>query len=76
MNKQEFIIELEKIIEVDAGVISESDNLEKYAGWDSLAVLSFMAMVDAKFQCQVATSEINKCKTVTDLIALMGSNVA
>ena len=71
MKKEELIAELEKIVEIDSGSMNENDSLEKYLGWDSLAVLSFMAMVDSKFQCQLDIGEIDKCKTVNDLLALL-----
>ena len=43
--------------------------------WDSLAFVSFIAMVDTRFGVTVPPRELVHCRTVADLAALVGSLV-
>ncbi|HEX5732555.1 MAG TPA: acyl carrier protein [Blastocatellia bacterium] len=74
MNKREFLSLLEEVIEADPGTIKGTETLEEL-GWDSLSVLGFIASIDERFGVDISPKELNKCKTVSDLIALLGDRV-
>jgi acyl carrier protein len=44
-------------------------------GWDSLAVVSLIAMVDEQAGLTLAPKEIAKAATVADLIGLLGGKI-
>ena len=44
-------IELAEILEVE--LVSDSDNLEEFDLWDSLALLSIAAFIDANYNIQI-----------------------
>ncbi len=74
MNKREFLSLLEEVIEADPGTIKGTETLEDL-GWDSLSVLGFIAAIDERFGFDISPKELNKCKTVDDLMALLGDRV-
>ena len=75
MKIDKYLNEVEKVMELDKGVMSLDDTLDQYASWDSLAVLSFIAMVDTLFDFRVAASDVNACKTISHLVELLGDKI-
>lgn len=76
MTKNEFLKELEEVLEADAGTITGEQALADLAAWDSLAVMAFIAMVDEKFSMTLSASKLAEAKTVGDLISLLGDKVS
>jgi len=76
MTKNEFLKELEEVLEADAGTITGEQVLADLAAWDSLAVMAFIAMVDEKFSMTLSASKLAEAKTVGDLISLLGNKVS
>ena len=76
MTHQEFNQMLEKIIEVRPGTVTSSSLLAELPGWDSLAVLVFIAEVDVRFQQDVSGKELADCVTAADLATLLGNHIA
>jgi acyl carrier protein len=76
MNRTEFFEEIEAILELDPGTIKGEEPLASLGGWDSLAVLSFISMVDEKLGLALEAKEIKKCVTSLDLCRLCGEGVA
>lgn len=76
MTKQEFLRLFEEIAEEPAGTLKGEERLkEQVAGWNSLAVVSFLAMVDEQFNLALSPKAIANCKTVNDLIELLEGKV-
>jgi acyl carrier protein len=75
MKKQEFIALLEGILEADPGTIKGDEAIADLDGWDSLAIVSFIAMVDENFGVAVSPQKITAAKSVSDLIALLGDKI-
>ena len=72
MTFSEFLIQLDDVIEAPHGTIKKTGRLADIPAWDSLAVLSFIAMVDSKFGKQLSGKDIAACETVADLAKLAG----
>jgi acyl carrier protein len=70
MNRDEFLVALSELLETDSP-LTGSEELASLASWDSMAVISFMAMVDDKWGATLVPKNINACKTVDDLAALV-----
>ncbi len=70
MNPTEFYALLDEMLELDPGTITGSERLEDLEGWDSLAVISFIALVDEKFDHLVETEKLAAAESVADLYAL------
>lgn len=75
MNKNQFLNLLDELQEVAHGTIKGDERLEDLPRWDSLAVIGFIAMLDEQFSLNVPAAKINDCKTVGDLMALVGDRI-
>lgn len=69
MTKQEKIESIEEILDVEG--LQEDSVLAEYDEWDSVAVLSFIALMDEEFGKAVKGAEIRALKTVKDLMDMM-----
>ena len=67
-NKEILFNELKNILEVKD--IDENFLLEGNMFWDSLAIVSSVALFDQIFQKRVTGDELVVCKTVFDLLTL------
>lgn len=75
MKKSEFIAMIEQITEADEGSLSGSESLRDLDGWDSLAVIQFIARVDENFGITLTPKRLVECKTVDDLAGLLGDRI-
>lgn len=77
LTKPEFLNLFAEIVEEEPTSLTGSEKLkEQIAGWNSLAVVSFIAMVDEQFDLTLSPKAIAGCKTVNDLITLLDGMVA
>lgn len=76
MDRKDFLLALDEMLELDAGTLTGAEELESLDNWDSLAVISFIALVDEKLGLVVEGEKLAKARTVDDLMALAGVAVA
>lgn len=62
---------LEEMMELEAGTLTPETKLNDIEEWDSIALISFIALMDDEFDKVVKGSVIKAQKTVADLMALM-----
>lgn len=74
MNKSDFLIELEDILQREEPC-AENDNLEDYEEWDSLSKMAIMAYYDKNFGVKLSLNDLKNVSTVSDLIKLAGNGV-
>ncbi len=67
MSPDEFLTDLAEILEIDKSEISLETRLEDLAIWDSINVLSYMALVDEKSGKEVDPERDFQAETVGDL---------
>jgi acyl carrier protein len=67
----EFLKKIAQILEI--GHVAESDDLKAFSQWDSLAVLSVIAMLDADYSVNLKASDFADIKSVGDLWRLVES---
>jgi len=67
---QEFFNGMADILEIDADKISPQLNLADYA-WDSLAIISTIALVDDLFDQMLDGQALAQCVTLGDVLALI-----
>ena len=75
MTRAECLRKLEEVMELDVGSLQGGEELQAL-GWDSLKILEFLAFADEQFSLSIAPKDVARCKTVDDLIVLLGSHVA
>lgn len=68
----EFYAGIAEILEVDESVINPAFDLHSAeAAWDSLAVVSVIALVDDCFNVMLNGQALSACSTVADIEALI-----
>ncbi len=74
MSRTEFLREFESMLEVppEPGSLTGAEPCADLEGWDSLAMLSFIALLDKEFEIKVPPAKISECQTVNDLVDLVG----
>lgn len=75
MDRKEFLLALDEMLELDEGTLTGTEILDELEAWDSLAVISFIALVDEHFNVVVEGEKLASATTVADLLALAGLNV-
>lgn len=71
MDKQTFLVELKNALNREND-IDENIVLASLPEWDSLGIMCVVTMFDDYFSINLDFSEINKYKTVKDLMQLAG----
>ena len=71
MTREEKIENIAEILDLEEEEIKEDALLADYEEWDSVAVLSFIALMDEEFDKSVKGAEIRALKTVKDLMDMM-----
>lgn len=69
MDKPEFYKQLAAILDIEE--IKPENVLKDYEQWDSLAILSVLAMADSKYRITIRADEIRQVITAADLAALV-----
>jgi acyl carrier protein len=75
MTRKDFLARLDEIMERAPGTTHADEVLASVDAWDSLALMSFIALVDSEFGVRVAGPRLAACKTVADLLAIVGDQV-
>jgi acyl carrier protein len=70
-----FYAGLAEIFEVPQGEIGPAFDLASHT-WDSLAIVSTLALIDECFNQMVDGKALGACETVADIEALVGINAA
>jgi acyl carrier protein len=76
MQPQEFYALLDEILELEPGTIKGDETLESLDTWDSLAVISFIAMVDQHFEIILESKKLMQAESVGALWALVQAEKA
>jgi acyl carrier protein len=76
MESVEFCQKLESLLEADPGTIHPETPLDRLEGWDSISVISFIAMADTEYHVTVPAKSIAACQTVGDLAGLVTMSMA
>jgi acyl carrier protein len=75
MELEKFVADFESVIEdVEPDSVKADTNFKKdIETWDSLAVLSVLAMIDSEYEKVISGEELLKCNTVQDVYDLVAS---
>ena len=76
MNRSEFLIAIDEILELDEGTLKGPESLSEIDEWDSLAFLSVIAMADEQFDIVVQGEQLEQIETVDDLVALVQEHLS
>jgi acyl carrier protein len=71
MNKDEFLVELQEIMTLDAP-LTDSMELDSLAEYDSMTHLTLLGLFEDEFGKEIESEDLVKLKTVGDLVILAG----
>jgi acyl carrier protein len=74
VKKAEFLSYIGEMLDVPVSEISDDTDLQGL-GWDSLASVSFLGLVDEHFDIVVSPKLIAECKIVSDLLQLVAKHI-
>ncbi len=72
MDKPAFFAAVAEILEADPSGLTGAETIESIGNWDSLSVISFVAMVDSDMDQIVDAEKLKDARTLDDLAALVG----
>jgi acyl carrier protein len=70
MTRQEFLSEMDDILEMPRGTLRGPEKLENLEQWNSVAMISFLALADTNNGVRLAPRQIVNCVTIDDLLNL------
>ena len=71
MEQTEFFARIEEILDSDPGTVSGDSIVQDQQGWDSVAALSLIAMIDESYGVSLEGTEIFGCPSVGELFDLV-----
>jgi acyl carrier protein len=71
MDRQTFLPLLDEMLELPAGTLKGPEKLQDLDNWNSLAMVSFVALADEHFDATVSPRRFVNCETVNDLLSLI-----
>lgn len=71
MTINEKIEKIADMLDLEPEDIKEDANLSDYEEWDSVARLSFIALMDEKFDKAVSGADIRNLVTIKDMLSIM-----
>ncbi len=70
MQRDEFLKELDEVVELPSGTLQGSEKLEDLENWNSMAMLGYIALADTASGAKLSPRQIRECDTVEDLLQL------
>tara|TARA_B100000700_G_C14654451_1_gene673509 strand:+ start:177 stop:419 length:243 start_codon:yes stop_codon:yes gene_type:complete len=70
-----FLISLAEVLEVDPGSLDENTTFEQI-DWDSLAIISSIALIDEHFNIMIPGSNLENCDSINNLLSLINNHLS
>lgn len=71
MDRKSFLLQMDELLELPERTLTGAERMEALENWNSMAMVSFIAMVDEHFEFTVSPRSLRKCETVDQLLALI-----
>jgi hypothetical protein len=70
MNREEFLLQMDEILDLPQGTLRGDEKLEELQNWDSTSLITFIALAETNNGVSVSPGQIVTCTTVADLLRL------
>ena len=70
MNRDEFLIQMDEILDLPTGTLRGHERLEELQNWDSTSLITFIALAESNNGASISPGQIATCSTVADLLRL------
>ena len=74
VNNENFVEALNDLLEVDSSTLDPNIELESLGQWDSLTIVSLIALIDQYFNKKVSGDDIFCCHSLSDLRRLIDTD--
>ena len=68
MTREEFLQSVDRLVEVPRGTLKGPEYLNDLENWNSLAMISFLALADTNNRVALSPRQLMACTTVADLL--------
>jgi acyl carrier protein len=70
MTRQEFLLAMDRILELPEGTLTGAESLDDLENWNSLAMVEYIALADSNNGTQLSPRQIRDCTSIDDLAKL------
>jgi acyl carrier protein len=70
MEREKFLVLLDEAFELPEGTLKGPELVEDFGNWDSLRMMSVIALVDEHYNITLSPRQFLKCNTIDDLLEL------
>jgi acyl carrier protein len=70
MTREEFLLEMDEILDLKPGTLRGHEKLEDLKNCDSTALISLITMAETNNSAQISPDQVVGCSTVADLLRL------
>jgi acyl carrier protein len=70
MTREEFLLQMDEILGLQAGTLHGDEKLEDLKNWDSTALISLIAIAETNNNVPITPDQVVGCSTVADLLRL------
>jgi acyl carrier protein len=71
MSRQDILRELEKLMELEQGMLTGAESLDNLPTWDSLAILTCIAVFQQRTGVVLDAERLSLARTVNDLVRIV-----
>lgn len=71
MNKTLLLQDLSRLLELDISLLHDDFRLIEAANWDSLSVVSTVAVIDQYYKIRIKGTELIGCNTIGDIFKII-----
>jgi acyl carrier protein len=71
MSRQDILMELEKLMELEQGTLTGAESLDNLPTWDSLAILTCIAVFQQRTGVVLDAERLSGARTVNDLVHIV-----
>jgi len=68
MTREDFLQSVDRLVELPLGTLKGSEYLSDLEHWNSLAMISFIALADSHNRVSLSARQLMSCTTVDDLL--------
>jgi len=72
MTKEEFLLEMDNILDLPANTLRGNEQLEELENWDSTALVALIVLAESNSIVHISPAQIVNCSTVADILKLAG----
>jgi acyl carrier protein len=73
---EDFLKELAPLLSVERKELTEDFALDPNTNWDSLTIISMMALMDDHFEVEISGEQLRRCSSIGDVLKLIEQSKA